>query len=92
MKLSIVLISCRGVVTPVPGAAGVLENDRTPKSLLKLSSGSSRLNAIGALSAGVSSLSPKSWSMNWPHTQPHCETPFSEKRFCPVSSKTRLLM
>jgi hypothetical protein len=32
-----------------------------------------------------------SWSMNWPHAQPHCEMLFSEKRFWPTSLKMRLL-
>ncbi len=29
--------------------------------------------------------------MNWPQTNPHCETLFSEKRFWDLSLKMRLL-
>ena len=63
----------------------------TPKSFVNCSSGSLASNAIGACSAGASSRSPKSWSMNCPQTHPHCEMPFSEKRFWPTSLKIRLL-
>ena len=56
------------------------------------SSGSFAENGMGAFSPGVSFRRPKLWSRNWPHTQPHCETPFSEKRFWPTSLKMRLLM
>jgi hypothetical protein len=44
-------------------------------------------NAIGGPSPGVSSRRPKSWSMNWPQTQPHCDTACSEKTFWPMSLK-----
>ena len=86
------LICWRGDETPVPGAAGVRANSIWPTSLVKLSSGSFWSNGIGVCSAGVSSRRPMSWSMNWPHAQPHCEIPFSEKRFWPLSLKIRLLI
>jgi hypothetical protein len=85
------LICCRGVVLPVPGAAGVRTNSMPSKSLRKPSSGSSGAKLIGRFSPPSSSRRPMLWSMNCPHVQPHWETPFSENRFCPVSLKTRLL-
>ncbi len=92
MKLEIVFTCARGVRRrPVPGAAGVRLKSIAPKSLRKSSSGSFLSNAIGGPSPGVSSRRPKSWSMNWPQTQPHCDTPRSEKMFWPSSLKMRLL-
>jgi hypothetical protein len=91
MKLLIVLICCLGDVTPVPGAAGVLESAIDPEPFWNPSSLSLKSNVMLASSAGRSSRRPMSWSMNWPHAQPHCEMSFSEKRFWPASLKTRLL-
>jgi hypothetical protein len=92
MKLGTVLICCLGVDTPVPGAARVREKSIRPRSFLNRSSGSFESKGIGVFSPGFSLRSPKVWSRNWPQTQPHCETSFSEKRFCPRSLKMRLLM
>ena len=92
MKLGTVLICCLGDDTPVPGAAGVREKSITPRSFLNRSSGSFESNGIGAFSPGFSLRRPKVWSRNWPQTQPHCDTSFSEKTFWPVSLKMRLLM
>jgi hypothetical protein len=79
------------VVRPVPGAAGVRQKLMPPRSSANASNGSARSNAIGVGSPRVSSRRSTSWSRNWPHTQPHCVTSFSEKRFWPTSLKIRLL-
>jgi hypothetical protein len=93
MKESTVLICSRGLKTlvPEPGAAGVRVNDSVPRSFRKLSSGSAGSNGSGRLSPPAVARSPNVWSMNWPHTNPHCVVPVSEKRFWLVSLKMRLL-
>ena len=59
MKLGTVLISCLGLVTPVPGALGVRVKSIFPRSFLNRSSGSLESNGIGVLSPGFSFRSPK---------------------------------
>ncbi len=44
-----------------------------------------------ALSPPTSWRRPNVWSMNWPHTNPHCVTLRSENRFWETSLNTRLL-
>lgn len=48
MKLLSVLICWRGVDAPLPGAAGIREKSMVPRSLVKASTGSAALKAIGA--------------------------------------------
>jgi hypothetical protein len=88
-----VLTCSRGLraLVPVPGAGLSRVNDMAPMSFVKLSSGSPELNAI-ELGSPPPSASPNTWSMNWPHVQPHWLTPRSENTFCPTSLKTRLLV
>ena len=69
--------------TPVVGAAGVREKSIAPRSSVNDSSGSDLSNGMGAASPGASFLRSIVWSMNWPQSQPICETSFSEKMFWP---------
>ena len=91
MYESIVLICCRALVTPVPGAAGVRAKSIAPKSLVNTSSSSRRSNGSGWDSPPAVARRPKVWSMNCPHAKPHWLMPFSENRFWAPSLKIRLL-
>jgi hypothetical protein len=84
------------LVTPVPGAATERENGITPRSLVNCSKGSALLNGMFLVSPAGSpgarpERRPNVWSRNWPHTKPHWVTSRSEKMFCAVSLKMRLL-